>query len=302
MDSFRFYMDNLTEIKPEGFEGQRLYRVPSTVLKRMRQRPHIKDFLVTDLGYFPVTSGHRVERPQGVDSYVLILVEAGSGWLKLQGRNYTLSRGNVLLIPPNCPHSYGSTSNDPWRIYWIHFNGNGATELLNWAPFSKKSPIIPCPAMESLRRHFRSVIATLERGYADDSLLELSRILVNILTLLHARTHGSIQNKQLGRIEKTMDYMRETLQQPEALTKYAQHAGLSVSRFSEIFREHCGVSPMTYLTELRIQKACRLLDESDMQVAEIAHRLGYEDTLYFSRLFRKHTGMPPTTYRTLNIG
>ena len=59
---------------------------------------------------------------------------------------------------------------------------------------------------------------------------------------------------------------------------------------------------MAYLTELRIQKACELLDNSDLRIAEIASRVGYDDKLYFSRIFRQHTGLPPTAYRTLNIG
>lgn len=59
---------------------------------------------------------------------------------------------------------------------------------------------------------------------------------------------------------------------------------------------------MTYFTELRIQRACELLDRSDLQVGEIAEKLGFADRLYFTRLFSKHTGMPPTAYRQRRIG
>ena len=99
-----------------------------------------------------------------------------------------------------------------------------------------------------------------------------------------------------------MDYMREHLQDPKTLPHYAKQCGYSVSRFSETFKDHCGVSPMIYLTELRIQRACELLDNSDLQIGEIAQQLGYEDRLYFSRLFSQHTGMPPSAYRKRGIG
>jgi transcriptional regulator GlxA family with amidase domain len=59
---------------------------------------------------------------------------------------------------------------------------------------------------------------------------------------------------------------------------------------------------MTYFTELRIQRACVMLDTSELQVGEIAGSLGFQDPLYFSRLFRQHTGLPPTAYRQLGIG
>lgn len=295
-------MDYITTHKPEGFDDQRLYRVPPSVLKRMRQKPHIRDFLVTDLGYFPVAGGHRVERSEGINRHILIFVEAGQGWLEFDGRRLPLKGGEVLLIPPNRAHAYGAKARDPWKIYWFHFQGKGASELLKWTTFSTKSPVAPCPAADGLRRQFRSVIATVERGYTDDSLLELSRVLINVLTRLRARNPADTTNRQFGRIEATMDSMREQLHAPATLRDYAAKAGLSVSRFSETFREHCGVSPMTYLTELRIQRACELLDRTDLQIGEIARMLGYEDTLYFSRLFSKHTGMAPTAYRQLSVG
>lgn len=79
-------MENSTNLIPGGFEDQRLYRVPPAVVQRMRQRPYLQDFLVTDLGYFPDAAGHLVERPQGTANHILIFVESGHGWLELCGR------------------------------------------------------------------------------------------------------------------------------------------------------------------------------------------------------------------------
>ena len=300
MDSLRIYMDNLTASRAEGFEGQRLYRLPPAVLSRMRSRPHTRDFLVTDIGYFPITAGHRVVRPEGSATYILIFVEEGSGWLKLGDKKFTAERGQAILLPPDLAHSYGADAKNPWNIYWFHFQGSGSEALLQWTPFSKKNPIIPCPAADGLRRNFRTALATVERGYSNHSLLELSRVLINNLTLLHTKNPTLSKDRQSQRIEQIMDYMRENLDCPEALERYAARCGFSVSRFSESFKKHCGVSPMAYLTELRIQRACELLDSTDLQVGEIAEQLGFQDTLYFSRLFSKHTGMPPTAYRKLN--
>jgi AraC family transcriptional regulator of arabinose operon len=295
-------MDNLTIRRPEGFEGQRLYRVPPPVIVRMSQRPHTRDFLVTDLGYFPESAGHRVNRPNGTSSHILIFVEEGSGWVRLAGRTFAANSGQVILLPAKQVHAYGSDPVHPWKIYWFHFQGNGAANLLKWTPFSRAQPVATCPAADSLRRHFRAILATVERGYSEHCILELSRALINVLSLLHTRSRGSAQSPQAARIEKSMEAMRERLDQPQPLLHYAKQCGLSVSRYSEVFREHCGVSPMTYFTELRVQRACELLDTTDGSVGEIATRLGFEDALYFSRLFRKHTGMTASAYRKRGAG
>jgi AraC-like DNA-binding protein len=295
-------MDDLTHYRSEDFEKQCLYRVPPAVLRRMHQRPYTRDFTISDLGYFPVAEGHRVDRPNGTSSYILIFVEAGEGWIELGGQRFQANRNNSILLPPEQPHTYGASSEDPWKIYWFHFSGSGAKALLDWTPFTQIQPVIHSPNGDSLRRQFRSILATVKRGYSDPCLLELSRSLINVLSLLHKRTKTAASFEQVAKMERIMNYMREHLAEPESLSDYARRCSLSVSRFSETFRDHCGVSPMTYLTELRIQHACELLDTTHLRVGEIAERLGFEDALYFSRLFSKHAGMPPTAYRQLRIG
>lgn len=295
-------MDIALNIRPEGFEDEMLYRVPRAVLQRISERPHIKDFLVTDLGYFPRTEGHQVNRPNGSDSHILVFIEEGEGWLHMAGNRYTLKRGDVLHIPQGKNHDYGAALKNPWKIYWFHFRGKGAEDLLSWSKFSEKSPVLACPSIDGLRRQFRTALSAAERGYSDYSLLELSRVLINVLTQLHANTTSPVQSRLAGRIDMAMDYMREYMSTPKTLSDYARQSGLSVSGFSDAFKKHCGVSPMTYLTELRIQRACELLATTDLQINEIADRLGFNDTLYFSRLFRKNTGMPPTAFRKQTIG
>ena len=53
----------------------------------------------------------------------------------------------------------------------------------------------------------------------------------------------------------------------------------------------------SYLRGLRMDTAAQLLQESDLPVAEIAHRVGYEDPSRFAAAFRRHTGRRPTELR-----
>ena len=73
--------------------------------------------------------------------------------------------------------------------------------------------------------------------------------------------------------------------------------GLSVPRFSALFRHETGLSPAAFLAEYRIERACRLLVDSTMRVGEIATATGYSSAQYFSRVLREHTGKTPVEYR-----
>ena len=67
---------------------------------------------------------------------------------------------------------------------------------------------------------------------------------------------------------------------------------------SRLFKNLKGVSPMEYLTNLRINKAKELiLSDSDLSLKEVAEISGYMDQFYFSRIFKTITGKSPSEYK-----
>lgn len=67
--------------------------------------------------------------------------------------------------------------------------------------------------------------------------------------------------------------------------------------FRRYWKQRFGTSFTHDLANLRMQEACRLLVRTNMEIKEIAGRLGFQDTHYFSRRFAKLIGMPATEYR-----
>ncbi|WP_125705927.1 AraC family transcriptional regulator [Lacticaseibacillus daqingensis] len=82
----------------------------------------------------------------------------------------------------------------------------------------------------------------------------------------------------------------------EALTLTALAAELHVApaHLSRTFKAVNGVSPMTFLTQLRLKKAHQILRDTDWPVNQVAGAVGYQDPFYFSRLFKQHYGSPPS--------
>ena len=79
---------------------------------------------------------------------------------------------------------------------------------------------------------------------------------------------------------------------------------MSVTYFSETFKTETGKGFSEYLTELRINEAKELLERGDMNVREVAARVGYRSANYFSRVFHRITGTTPSEYerRTARSG
>jgi len=297
MDHHLLGMDYLIQPRREGFDGQQLYRLPRSVLRRVESRPFTREFVVTDLGYFPSAPGHRVERPDGIPNEILIHVIKGHGWARLGHTRYAIGQGEVLRIPAGVPHEYGADAREPWSICWVHFRGSGACDLVKWTPFTRARPVTTGPPVPATRRRYAVMLERVARGYGAHTLLQLSAFLVELLHELHTDPREHSDPGQFAPIEHSMELMRRSVAAPDPLAHYAHSAGLSVAQYSKLFHAYTGTSPMNYLFELRMQRACELLASGHCSVKEIAHQLGYDDPFYFSRAFKRATGRSPLAYR-----
>lgn len=82
-----------------------------------------------------------------------------------------------------------------------------------------------------------------------------------------------------------------------SVDEICSHLGVGTSYFSAVFKKETGVSFVTYLTEVRMNEAQRLLDTTDEKSYIIAGMVGYEEPNYFSYVFKKHFGISPSRYR-----
>jgi AraC-like DNA-binding protein len=76
----------------------------------------------------------------------------------------------------------------------------------------------------------------------------------------------------------------------------AKSVGVSRSHLYRVFMLNVGQSPIDYLTEYRINEACKLLRAGNLSIAEVAISVGFFDQFYFSRVFKRAKGVPPSKY------
>jgi AraC-like DNA-binding protein len=100
-----------------------------------------------------------------------------------------------------------------------------------------------------------------------------------------------------NRLEKVIRFLTHNYQTQIRLEEVAQIAGMHPTAFCRYFKDKTGKQVSTYLNELRIGFACRLLINGAMQVSQICYETGFNNMSNFNRTFRKITGMTPTQYQ-----
>jgi len=95
----------------------------------------------------------------------------------------------------------------------------------------------------------------------------------------------------------TLEIIQERYQEKITLCEIAEEVNVTPAYLSYSFRKYTGQTIVEYINKLRIEVSKCLLINSDLQIKEVAERVGYEDAKYFSRVFHRIVGCSPTTYR-----
>lgn len=96
---------------------------------------------------------------------------------------------------------------------------------------------------------------------------------------------------------KAVNYINSHMQEKISLEMLAEVSGLSQGRFSHLFREETGMSPMTYLQAERIKTAKTMLLYTEYTVSEISTILCFSSESHFIKVFKQSEGIPPGKYR-----
>lgn len=122
-----------------------------------------------------------------------------------------------------------------------------------------------------------------------------------------AGIHRHIEEKQTqlttsDKLGHAVKVMHENYSDQIDFKKLAQTASMSYNHFIRRFKELFGVVPSEYLTRVRVQAACRVLEETNDTISSIALQTGFYDHSHLSRVFSKTMGLSPSAYRNAHGG
>jgi AraC-like DNA-binding protein len=253
--------------------------------------------------FLPVAAG-RSEAAAGLPGHaasenevVLFFCVKGRGWCEIDGARHEIAPGQLLISPAKLERNYSTYGEHLWSLIWIQLVEitEASVIKLNATPHTISLGATERAQMVAL---FQDVLHALEIP-CQQRLQQVSQGAAHFLhgVIPNQRKCCAVETNAADKISRTVEYMKEHLNEPLRAAALAGIANMSLPHYFAQFKRVIGSSPIDYLIKLRMDHARRLLSETSWSVKEVAVSLGYEDPLYFSRVFKSINQTAPTNFR-----
>jgi AraC-like DNA-binding protein len=298
--------------KADGFNNEQLFVIPTRFLDKVGENPLSRFLTVTDIGYYPNAAHHFFERPSGCETAILFYCSAGSGLYSIKGPQKPkhtiqmlggvakiLSPGQIVIFPPNTPHTYQASETHPWSIYWVHVKG----PFFN-AFYENTAPYLPLRLSNILAQRvidiFRQCFSILSTPYQTEEFLYLCQLVATMFSLINCEGKRSLlpftEEGDLA-LNKAIAFMHDHIHETINRRQLLGASQVSSSQLTHLFKHATGFAPIEYFLRTKIHAASQDLYFSKLPIRDIADAYGIADPYYFSRLFKKIMGLPPKHYR-----
>ena len=238
-----------------------------------------------------------------LDEYQLVYIANGGGIFESENlTEVVVDPGTVFLLFPNIWHRYKPLEEKGWEEYWVGFNGQYAEYLMKQDCFNSDTSLIHMGFNNDFINVFGRLIDTLKfEGVAYSQMS--SCLTIHLLGLVYAS--ALMKEKSSNRKEQIINNIRykihENISASLDMEDLAAQHHVSYVWFRTAFKEIVGTSPGQYQLNLKIEKACRMLKETDLPISEIAFINGFESEYHFSRIFKKKSGLSPSAYKNQQL-
>lgn len=202
------------------------------------------------------------------------------------------SPGHVIYHGP-LPEAEQGYIND-----WMVVEGQDFTELLERYPLPLDQAF-HIPDEHLFRKHTNRLKGEFRSSKIGSRELISSLITQMFIELHRSYTKTATVKTPYSTISAVHDKILENPEKKWTLSEMAKQSQYSVSRFSELYCQLYGKSPMDDVIEERIKLAKQLLDSGQASVSYIAEVCGFNSINYFSRYFKKRVGCTPTEYTNI---
>ncbi|HKR12363.1 MAG TPA: AraC family transcriptional regulator [Pyrinomonadaceae bacterium] len=221
----------------------------------------------------------------------------------------TLQTGEILILPAGTSLYWTQTdreANDTLHLYLHpHFVRATAESMdLDAAQVSLQ------PQFGVSDEHLHHIASSLHCELKEANVIGgvYADSLAHLLAIQLLRRYSEVKDEHLSRggmvprkLRKAIDFIKANLdkEQTVALGAVAQEVAMSYFHFSRAFKQSTGVSPNVYMIEQRIERAKKLLSETDLPITDVALRVGFASQSHFTTTFRRLAWTTPKTFREM---
>jgi AraC-like DNA-binding protein len=246
-------------------------------------------------GYQTVKPGWRFDR-RILDGHLIWVILGGRGKGIIENTEINLEAGHMLWLAPGIIHDFFLPDKEqPLRLYFfrIQIVSHDSFLTIN-EPFLQSEDAAQHASIAS--RLFDELAHNLElRDTSIRSLFAL--ILTGIIRGASQKNPESLRVLSRDQRQRIADYFQDHAGEHVRPSDLAQLLNFSPIYFARIFRNTFGCSPRKWLVKERMRLAASMIDEYDLNVTQIARRLGYEEVFLFSRQFKEIYGKSPLAFR-----
>lgn len=238
--------------------------------------------------------------------FEIVFILSGHGTRRVGDRTENYTAPEIVFITPGVPHTWvsdkDSLDND---AYVIHFKRDcfghdwySCNELKLLAGLMQSEASFLIKNVADAPKYFEDLTSAkgLERVCAFLRLLEfINGQEKSELGVMKLDEHHSKKDK----MEEVISYLNTHFRQELSIEKIADELALSTYQLRSLFKRHADKTVLTYLNELRVFEACRLMQNKTYTISYLSELAGFNNLSYFNRTFLKVTGKTPRQYRKI---
>jgi len=242
-------------------------------------------------------------RPHAHDYWQFLGVESGSILGEVGEKRIIVTNEKAILAPPDKNHSFKALQNSILLEVKFHVHNNVFNEqLIKVLPLAE---LLSGPVLSTMKDVIQEG-KQMKPYYKDLATIRLYEFIIQLLRHTNGTAHPleswpEVDDKLLGAgnemVKSSIDFMKQNLAADLTLEDIASHLGYNANYFCTKFTAVYGMSPMRFLSMLRLKKAAELIAATKLSYSDIAAQVGYGSARTLAKAFYSRYGISPTTYR-----
>jgi AraC-like DNA-binding protein len=232
--------------------------------------------------------------------YVIGFVEHGQRRLSCKNREYTIQKGNIILFNPGDNHACVQSDDGTLDYRGLNISKEVMRDLAEEITGKRELPGFSETVIfdDEVACYLRPLHELMMKGSDEFGKEENLLLLVSLLMKRYGQPFADCIPECRDEVERACRFMQQHYSERISLDQLCRQTNLSKSTLLRAFTKSKGVTPYSYLENIRIGEAKKLLEQG-MPPIEAALQTGFSDQSHFTGLFGRFIGLTPGVYREI---